>query len=329
MSVSAYILIQTEVGKAAAVAQQIGALAGVTSAEDVTGPYDVIVRAEAETRRRARQAGRRQRAGGRRHHPHADLPRRPPLDGSPPADAEPRIDPDRAAALIATGVTLPLVVLVGARLIGAAHRRQRPRLQPDRRRAAGRDACRCAPPNATRRRAAAPKCSQPLPVTLGDAGRRASCTPSPTRPYVVAWGNPAVVLRCGVRAAGRRCTRAERRSSMTAGEVDRAVLRRHRGTATATSSPTVDRAAYIAVTVPVEVPGRRRMPPLSAAIAKALPAVCSATRPRAADPDRSSAPAGPSDRCRRAPDVTGNCGGTRSSAFEAAGAARRRPARRR
>ncbi len=47
MSVSAYILIQTEVGKAAAVAQQINGLAGVTSAEDVTGPYDVIVRAEA------------------------------------------------------------------------------------------------------------------------------------------------------------------------------------------------------------------------------------------------------------------------------------------
>jgi DNA-binding Lrp family transcriptional regulator len=49
MAVSAYILIQTEVGKAAAVAEHIGKLAGVTSAEDVTGPYDVIVRAEAET----------------------------------------------------------------------------------------------------------------------------------------------------------------------------------------------------------------------------------------------------------------------------------------
>lgn len=47
MSVSAYILIQTEVGKAAAVAQEISGLTGVASAEDVTGPYDVIVRAEA------------------------------------------------------------------------------------------------------------------------------------------------------------------------------------------------------------------------------------------------------------------------------------------
>ena len=49
MSVSAYILIQTEVNKAAAVAEEVGALPGVATAEDVTGPYDVIVRAEAET----------------------------------------------------------------------------------------------------------------------------------------------------------------------------------------------------------------------------------------------------------------------------------------
>ena len=47
--VHAYILIQTEVGKAAVVAAKIAEIAGVTTAEDVTGPYDVIVRAEAET----------------------------------------------------------------------------------------------------------------------------------------------------------------------------------------------------------------------------------------------------------------------------------------
>jgi DNA-binding Lrp family transcriptional regulator len=49
MTVNAYILIQTEVGRAAAVAEQISDLPGVTLAEDVTGPYDVIVRAEADT----------------------------------------------------------------------------------------------------------------------------------------------------------------------------------------------------------------------------------------------------------------------------------------
>ncbi|HVE76523.1 MAG TPA: Lrp/AsnC ligand binding domain-containing protein [Actinomycetota bacterium] len=49
MAVSAYILIQTEVGKAAQVAKEVGSIEGVTAAEDVTGPYDVIVQAEAAT----------------------------------------------------------------------------------------------------------------------------------------------------------------------------------------------------------------------------------------------------------------------------------------
>jgi DNA-binding Lrp family transcriptional regulator len=47
VSVSAYVLIQTEVGKAAQVAAEVADISGVVSAEDVTGPYDVIVRAEA------------------------------------------------------------------------------------------------------------------------------------------------------------------------------------------------------------------------------------------------------------------------------------------
>lgn len=49
MTVEAYVLIQAEVGKAADVAEACGKIAGVLSAEDVTGPYDCIVRAQAET----------------------------------------------------------------------------------------------------------------------------------------------------------------------------------------------------------------------------------------------------------------------------------------
>ena len=45
--VTAYILIQTEVGKAAKVAKDIVEIEGVQQAEDVTGPYDVIVRTDA------------------------------------------------------------------------------------------------------------------------------------------------------------------------------------------------------------------------------------------------------------------------------------------
>lgn len=46
--VQAYILIQTEVGRAAEVARSIGPITGVVQADDVTGPYDVIVKAEAQ-----------------------------------------------------------------------------------------------------------------------------------------------------------------------------------------------------------------------------------------------------------------------------------------
>ena len=49
MAVCAYVLIQAEVGKSAQVAREIGQIEGVVSAENVTGPYDVIVTAEADT----------------------------------------------------------------------------------------------------------------------------------------------------------------------------------------------------------------------------------------------------------------------------------------
>jgi DNA-binding Lrp family transcriptional regulator len=45
--VTAYILIQTEVGKAAKAAKDILDITGVLQAQAVAGPYDVIVRAEA------------------------------------------------------------------------------------------------------------------------------------------------------------------------------------------------------------------------------------------------------------------------------------------
>ncbi len=49
MSVTAYILIQTEVGKASSVVAAVRGLTGVDEADDVTGPYDVIVKATADT----------------------------------------------------------------------------------------------------------------------------------------------------------------------------------------------------------------------------------------------------------------------------------------
>jgi len=47
--VQAYILIQTEVGRARDVAGHISDLAGVVRVDAVTGPYDVVVLTEANT----------------------------------------------------------------------------------------------------------------------------------------------------------------------------------------------------------------------------------------------------------------------------------------
>lgn len=45
--IAAYILIQTEVGKAAIVAAALRDLPGVSETASVAGPYDIIARAEA------------------------------------------------------------------------------------------------------------------------------------------------------------------------------------------------------------------------------------------------------------------------------------------
>ena len=47
MTVHAYVLVQTEVGRSVDVARRMGEIDGVVLAEDVTGPYDVIARTEA------------------------------------------------------------------------------------------------------------------------------------------------------------------------------------------------------------------------------------------------------------------------------------------
>jgi len=47
VTVHAYVLLQTDVGKAAHVVRELSGIGGVVAAEGVTGPYDVIARAEA------------------------------------------------------------------------------------------------------------------------------------------------------------------------------------------------------------------------------------------------------------------------------------------
>ena len=49
MAVTAYVLIQTEVGRAERVATAARGIAGVNASDNVAGPYDVIVKAESGT----------------------------------------------------------------------------------------------------------------------------------------------------------------------------------------------------------------------------------------------------------------------------------------
>ncbi len=49
MAVSAYVLVQIEMGRAGEVAGKIRDIPGVDSAEVATGPYDIIVRTSSET----------------------------------------------------------------------------------------------------------------------------------------------------------------------------------------------------------------------------------------------------------------------------------------
>lgn len=49
MAVRAFVLIQTEVGKAAQVAREVATIDGVVASEGVMGPYDVVARTEAAT----------------------------------------------------------------------------------------------------------------------------------------------------------------------------------------------------------------------------------------------------------------------------------------
>lgn len=49
MSVTAYVLIQTEVGRAEKVAREARDIVGVVAADNVAGPYDVIVKAESSS----------------------------------------------------------------------------------------------------------------------------------------------------------------------------------------------------------------------------------------------------------------------------------------
>jgi hypothetical protein len=104
-----------------------------------------------------------------------------------------------------------------------------------------------------------------LPLRLAGQNVRATAT-NPASPFVVAWGNPAIVLRCGV---NRPAAMVPTTPFVVVDTVNFLVVR----SKTQTVWTAVDRAAFIEVTVPNSY-SQPPMGPIADVIAKELPAVC-------------------------------------------------------
>lgn len=172
------------------------------------------------------------------------------------------IDPlYRRAALIATAVTVPLLVLAAVIIIVVSDSSSGP---PGALEVA-------TPPHYEMQAANCTKVIENLPIDLGKLTPRIVHT-TPESPAVIAWGNPAVIFRCGV----------DRPKDLQPGSsTDFIQGGREAGPFYDVTSSngdnvwtTVDRAVYISVSIPSQYQGSDIMPPLSQAIGSALPAVC-------------------------------------------------------
>ena len=130
-----------------------------------------------------------------------------------------------------------------------------------------------APPHAVAEAAACNKVLEQLPVQLGALAPRIVHA-HPDSPYVVAWGDPAVVLSCG--AARPKDLVPGSSAQFVAAGPDTGPFYDVTRVGSANVFTAIDRGPYISVVVPSKYQGGDVMPPLSTAIAKALPAVCSA-----------------------------------------------------
>jgi hypothetical protein len=138
-----------------------------------------------------------------------------------------------------------------------------------------------APPNASAQAAPCARLLAKLPVQLGTLPPRVVHT-HPDSPYVVAWGDPAVVLACGVDRP-KDLKPGSSAQFITAGP-DSGPFYDVTTVGSSNVFTSVDRRPYISVTVPAKYQGADVVPPLSRAIAAALPPVCS-TDPNEPNPD--------------------------------------------
>ncbi len=128
-----------------------------------------------------------------------------------------------------------------------------------------------APPNGTAEQEPCTALLAKLPVQLGRLPGRVVHT-TPDSPFVVAWGDPPVVLSCGVDRP-KDLVPGSSTEFLTAGPGNGPFYDVTSGS-DANVWTTVDRKPYISIAVPSRYQGADVLPPLSEAIAAALPAVC-------------------------------------------------------
>lgn len=121
---------------------------------------------------------------------------------------------------------------------------------------------------------------QRLPVTLsGLATRRVSSGSA----SVVGWGDPAVVLRCGVPRPSGLVPNSADYVQEVGDSAGRSVEWLPVSGRKQTVWTTIDRRVYVEVTVPSKYDGASMITPLTTAVAQATPAVCQA-QPNPAPP---------------------------------------------
>jgi len=176
------------------------------------------------------------------------------------------IDPvRRRAAVIATLITLPIVVIL-ALVIGSVRDHSAKSPTPTLTSGAALSPISVAAPPSNA--AAVRPCTSvlaALPVSLNGLQSRPALS---TSAFVVAWGQPAVVLRCGVPRPSGLVAGSDAFTTGVDGVffgVDHAK--------DATVFTVIDRAVYIEVRVPATYAGGP-LAPIADAVAKALPAVC-------------------------------------------------------
>jgi hypothetical protein len=116
-----------------------------------------------------------------------------------------------------------------------------------------------------------------LPLRLAGLDLRRTES-DPASASIVAWGDPAVVLRCGVARPASLHPGSSAQYISTTGQGGPYYDVKAAGSANVYT--TVDRAVYIEITVPAQYHGAP-LPPVSRAIARVLKAVCVAGQPGA------------------------------------------------